>query len=153
MKSDILQPPFRGFREDMGGNNCNGRNSVQFLAYSEARTATFLPTLSFKQHRELLFMLTQTHSMPTQRTFIYVNTDTQYANFWGNPLYQATKLYPLAVILFQICLFFLNRTVHSFSCQLHRITSGCTSTTIRRHTFKTLLTFQTNPQFRSTILI
>ena len=25
------------------------------------------------------------------RTLSYFNTDTQYANFWGNPLYQATK--------------------------------------------------------------
>ena len=26
-----------------------------------------------------------------KRTLIYFDTDTQYANFWGNPLCQATK--------------------------------------------------------------
>ena len=26
-----------------------------------------------------------------KRMLIYFNTDTQHANFWGNPLYQATK--------------------------------------------------------------
>ena len=37
------------------------------------------------------------HSWPPFRgkrfkgMLIYFNTDTQYANFWGNPLYQATK--------------------------------------------------------------
>ena len=26
-----------------------------------------------------------------KRMLIYFNTDTQYANIWGNPLYQTTK--------------------------------------------------------------
>ncbi|MCB4784616.1 MAG: hypothetical protein LGB69_08545 [Sulfurovum sp.] len=26
-----------------------------------------------------------------KQTLIYFNTDTQYAQFWGNPLHQATK--------------------------------------------------------------